>query len=626
MPLASARKSVIILGIDHETGAKTTAFMSILIQIKSVRKSYGDLVILDDASASFSRTDKVGVIGRNGAGKSTLCRIITGEEELDSGDISRSPRLRLSYLEQQNPFRLEETVLEFLQRYTRKEPWQCGKIAGRFELKNELLDARIGDLPGGFQTRVKLAAMLLRAPNFLILDEPTNYLDLKTLLILEHFLRGFNGGYLIISHDREFLKRTCSSTLEVERGGLTLFPGDVEAYLEYKEEQRERALRQNRNIEAKRKHLQEFVDRYRVRAATASRAQSKLKQLDRLETIEIGHPIQSVRIRLPEVEPKKGTALTCKDLAIGYADREVARGIRFEIERGERVAVLGDNGQGKTTFLRTIAGALERRGGAFDWGHQLEPAYYAQHVYSALNPDQDIQTYLEQKAARGVVRQDILDLAGSFLFQGDDVKKPISVLSGGERARVCLAGVLLGRRPVLLLDEPTNHLDFETVEALAQALREYAGTIFFVSHDRTFVKTVATNIVEVRDGAVTLYPAGYESYVYRAQREVEEASGSRQGRSTKSAAHGSGGDSEHELRKRRRARLTRLRKEIAEAEKRLSSYAEERDAIHRHFLENPLDHSKEKQARLDELSRLVEETESLWLSRQEELEGLEGDG
>ena len=464
--------------------------------------------------------------------------------------------------------------------------------------------------------------MLLREPNFLILDEPSNFLDLKTLLILEHFLRSFSGGYLIVSHDREFLKKTCKSTLEVERGRLTLFPGDVEAYLEFKEEQQERELRQNKNIKAKRKHLQEFVDRYRVRAATASRAQSKLKQMNRLETIEIDHPIKSVRIRLPRVEPKKGVALRCEDLSLGYPDRDVARDVRFEIERGEHVAVLGDNGQGKTTFLRTIAGALAAKEGDFQWGHKLEPAYYAQHVYTALDPEQDVQTYLEQKASRDVVRQDILDLAGSFLFHGDDVKKPISVLSGGERARVCLAGILLSKRPVLLLDEPTNHLDFESVEALARALRDYAGTIFFVSHDRTFVNLVATSIVEVKDGSVTLYPASYESYVHRAEREVEEASGLGPAATEKTVER----LTDHELRKQRRSRINRLRKGISVAEKKMHGYAEERDAINRHYLENPLDYSKEKRLRLEELSRLVEETENRWLSQQEELEGLEAEG
>ena len=204
-----------------------------LIQLKNLHKSYGDLVLFDNATCSFGKGDKIGVIGRNGAGKSTLCKLITGEEEPDAGQVSKSPGLRLAYLEQENPFSPDEKVQEFLMRHTGKEDWECGKIAGRFQLKNERLERQIGDLPVGYQTLVKLSAMLLSDPNFLILDEPTNYLDLKTLLILERFLRDFSGGFLVVSHDREFLKKTCRKTLEVERGRCAPYAGDIEAYLSH---------------------------------------------------------------------------------------------------------------------------------------------------------------------------------------------------------------------------------------------------------------------------------------------------------------------------------------------------------------------------------------------------------
>jgi len=419
--------------------------MSTLIQLTDIHKSYGPTPILDSVSVQFSRNDKVGFIGRNGSGKSTLCKIILGQEEPEGGQVTLSPQLRMSYLEQHDPFESGEPVLEFLKRYTGKEDWQCGKIAGRFQLKGEILETPATNLPGGFQTRVKLAAMLLRGPNFLILDEPTNYLDLRTLILLETFLRDFNGGFLIVSHDREFLKRTCEKTLEVEHAKLRYFPGDVDGYFEFRDEQRQRDEQYNKNIEAKRKHLQSFVDRYRVRASTASRAQSKLREMKKLESLEIATPESTARIKIPEVEAKKGSALRCTDLEIGYPDRSVATDVRFEIERGEHVAVLGDNGQGKTTFLRTIAGELETRDGDFKWGHGLEMAYYAQHVYTTIDEKLDIYTYLEQQAAPGVLRQTILDVAGSLLFSGDDVEKKIAYLSGGERARVCLAGLLLSR-------------------------------------------------------------------------------------------------------------------------------------------------------------------------------------
>ncbi|MBN1443062.1 MAG: ABC-F family ATP-binding cassette domain-containing protein [Planctomycetes bacterium] len=596
--------------------------MATFIQLKDLHKRFGPTVIFDGASALLGGDDKIGVIGRNGAGKTTLLKLLLGEEEPDGGEVVKGPQLRLGYLEQRDPYRLDETVLGFLLRYSGSPEWQCGKTAGRFQLKGDLLQRPIGDLSGGFQTRVKLAAMLLREPNFLLLDEPTNYLDLKTLLLLERFLRDFSGGFLIVSHDREFLKKTCLKTLEIELGDMTLFPGDVESYLADKEEQREQNLRYNKNIEAKRKHLQEFVDRYRVRSSTASRAQSKLRQMAKLESIEVEHPISTARIRIPAVDAKKGVALRCEDLSIGYPGKEVASGIRFEIEHGEHAAVLGDNGEGKTTFLRTIAGDLDSRGGAYRWGHRLRAAYYAQHVYGNLSERQEVISYLQGQAARDVDQQTVLDMAGSFLFQGDDVRQPISHLSGGERARLCLAGLLLARRPVLLLDEPTNHLDFETVEVLAEALRQYAGTILFTCHDRTFVRMVATSIVEVKNAAVTLYPADYETYVYRMEQEMD-ADDAAEAKAEPAAGPPPRKVTDYHLRKQLRSRIQKVKSRLREAEESIARKERERDAINRHYLENPLDDSPEKPARLRELSRLIEEEEARWIALGEELEELE---
>ncbi len=488
--------------------------MKVLLQLNDIHKSYGARVILDGATASFEENQKIGVIGRNGAGKSTLCKIITGHEEEDDGSVNKSSALRLSYLEQQDPYSLEETVMDFLTRHSGKEEWECGKVAGRFQLKSEILKAEIGALSGGYRTRVKLASMLLTDPNFLILDEPTNYLDLKTLILLEEFLWEYRGGFLIVSHDREFLKKTCEDTLEIENGGCTLYPGTVEEYLIFKEERKKQTISYNKNVEAKQKQLQAFVDRFRAKASKSAQAKSKMKQIERMKTIEVGHPLSNVRIKIPSVERKSGFALRCDNLGIGYPEKKVAGGISVEVDQGSHVAVLGDNGQGKTTFLRTIAGDLIVKEGSYSWGYNMKIGYYAQHVFSALHSDTDVYTYLSEAADSSVSRQEILNMAGSFLFKGDDVKKKFSVLSGGEWARACLAGLLLGKNHALLLDEPTNHLDFETVEVLGRALKSFAGTLFFISHDRTFVNLVATKIVEVKDGSVRLYPGKYEEYVY----------------------------------------------------------------------------------------------------------------
>jgi ATP-binding cassette subfamily F protein 3 len=368
--------------------------------------------------------------------------------------------------------------------------------------------------------------------------------------------------------------------------------------------------------------MEDFIARNKVRASTASRAQSKMKQLDKLQKIEVEHRIRTARIKIPEIDVRRGLALRCEGLAIGYGESEVASSIRFEIQRGEKVAVLGDNGEGKTTFLRTIAGELARLEGEYSWGHGLEVAYYAQHVYSALNPGLDIYTHLDQAAAPGVERQEILRVAGSFLFSGEEVEKKISILSGGERARVCLAGLLLGRRPVLLLDEPTNHLDFETVEALAQALAEYAGTVFFVSHDRTFVSLVASNIVDVGKGRVVLYPDTYESYVYRMEQDAvgrEEAQRARQKKEGPARQPGKGGAG-YQQRKQRRSSLGRLESRCRKIDGQMKKFEGELKEIHREYEENPLEYSPLKQGREKELQIELAELELQWLELQAEIE------
>ena len=584
--------------------------MKQLLQLTDIHKAYGALVVLDDASVSVCEDQKIGVIGRNGAGKSTLCKIITGHEEADSGAITKSPDFRLAYLEQSDPYSLNETVIGFLERTTGKEEWQCGEVAARFQLKNELLEAAIGSLPGGYRTRVKLASMLLADPNFLILDEPTNYLDLKTLILLEEFLRDYHGGFLIVSHDREFLKKTCDHTLEVENGSCILYPGPVEEYLIFKEEQMEQAMSTNKGIEAKKKQLQLFVDRFRAKASKSSQARSKMKQIEKLETIEVGHALGNVHIRIPPVDRRNGLALRCENLAIGYPDKLVADRIHVEIDQAKHVAVLGDNGQGKTTFLRTLAGDLAPKGGSFRWGSGLKVGYYAQHVFTALDPASDVYTHLSRSAAPTVTRQEILNLAGSFLFKGDDVRKKVSVLSGGERARVCLAGLLLARNQVLLFDEPTNHLDFETVEALGRALKSFEGTIFFISHDRTFVNLIATEIIEVKNKVVRRYAGHYEEYVYHLEKELRDELKGEAPEAPKAAKKEK---SDYHLRKELESSRKKLASRIRKTEERMELRKKERDDIQKLFESDPAAWSRELNSRYEELARLIAEDERLWL-------------
>ncbi len=496
--------------------------MAVLFQIRNAYKSYGDQILLDDAEATITDDVKVGFVGRNGAGKSTLLRILLGEEELDSGEVIKHPRLRVGYLRQHDPFQAGESAMDFMMRDSDQPDWKCGEVAAQFEIKGDYLNGPVSALSGGWQTRVKLAALLLHEPNLLLLDEPTNFLDLRTQILLEHFLRSFREACLIVSHDRAFLSATCEHTLDLTRGTLTMYPGRIEKFLEYQNERREQALRENVSVVAKQKQLERFIAKNKAGANTASQARSKQKQLDRLQLNEIASDEKTAYIQAPVVTPRQGTAVRCHDVAIGYGDHRVADKINVEIEHQQRAAIVGDNGQGKTTLLRTLVGSLEPQAGTVRWGHGIEVGVYAQHVYASLPPNDTVLDYLEYQAIPGTTDQQVLAVAGSLLFRDDHVRKKISVLSGGERARLCMAGLLLGNYNVLVMDEPGNHLDVETVEALAEALLRYKGTVIFTSHDRHFMKRIATSIVEVRDGSAKNYLGDYDAYLYSINKEIDD--------------------------------------------------------------------------------------------------------
>jgi len=596
--------------------------MTTLLKIENAHKSYGLHTLLDGAEAEFSDDHKVGLIGRNGAGKSTLIRILLSEEELDKGEISYHPKLRMGYLRQHDPFQDGESVLDFLQRDTGQPDWKCGEMAGRFEIKGTYLEGPVRKLSGGWQTRVKLAALLLHDPNLLLLDEPTNFLDLRTQLLLQEFLRDFRGGCLIVSHDRTFLNATCDHTVSLARGKLTLYPGNVEAFLVYEQEQHEHDQRSNAAIFSKRAQLETFIAKNRVGANTASQARSKAKQLERLNaTVKvIDRAEKSVRMKVPQVEARSGPALRCMDLSIGYPERIVASNIGVEIEHGTRVVVVGDNGQGKTTFLRTVSGSLDPLHGSLRWGFGCDIGCYAQHVYTSLPDHYTVREYLSSHSTADATMQTVLDMAGSFLFRGDDVDKDISVLSGGERARLCMAGLLLGQHSVLILDEPGNHLDVETVEALADALNRYRGTVIFTSHDRRFMERMATAVIEVRDGSVTNYPNDYASYLYRVTKEVEEG-----GRDDSLKNRGPRAVIAEETeqgkaaRKARNRRLFEMRNQLQSVERQMAKYTEKKRTIEEqlHAVSDPQEATRLKEEHIAVGEKLAT-IEERWLSLQQE--------
>ncbi|MCF7906410.1 ATP-binding cassette domain-containing protein [Patescibacteria group bacterium] len=489
--------------------------MDVLLQINNLCKMYGTSVILDSASFNVNEKQKIGVIGRNGAGKSTLFKIITGKEEKDSGIVNIPSYTKIGYLEQYDPFKQDEVVIEFLQRYTKQEKWKCEKQAGEFNIKKDKLEKEIKELSGGYQMRVKLIAMLLFEPNLLLLDEPTNYLDLNTLILLEKFLKNYRGSYLIISHDREFLKNTCNITLEVDRGETIIYKGNIEEYLEYKNKKIDTETKQNIKIEQKQKHLQKFVYRFGAKATLAKSAKSKEKEINKLEKEikKIKSDFKKVKIHIPNIEEKKGVILRTFDLEIGYKDIEVANNINLEFNSGEKIAILGENGEGKSTFLKTISNRIENLNGRYRWKNNIEIDYYSEDILKDLNEKETVESYLKL-VSEAINKGEIYKMASNFLFEEDDLTKPISVLSGGERARLCLAGLLLTKNEVLLLDEPTNHLDFETEDVLSSALKKCNKTVFFISHDRYFINQLATNIVEIKNKKIIHHKRNYEDFLY----------------------------------------------------------------------------------------------------------------
>lgn len=591
--------------------------MSTLVQVTNLNKTYGPRVIFDRATLTIATKQKIGVIGRNGAGKSTLVRMIVGDEDWDNGEISVYDGTRLGYVQQHDPFAPTDTVGDFLHAASGKPEWECAKMAARFQLGKEYLTKPIGSLAGGYQMRVKLCGMLLKDPNLLVLDEPTNYLDVATQILLEQFLQDWRGAFLVVSHDREFLKNTCTETLEVDQGKLDLYPGPLEDYLDYKAQQLDMAKRFNKKVEREKEHLQSFVDRFQYKASKAAQAQSKMKQIARLHTIDIVHPMSTARIAIPAVPERKGVALHTVDLAIGYSDKTIAQAINVDINRGEHIAIVGDNGQGKSTFLKTIANRLDPVSGVFRWGPHISIGYYAQHVAAALPAHETVIDYLNRVADPTLKSEAVMAMAGNFLFKLDDIKKPISILSGGEKARLALAGLLLAEHSVLLLDEPTNHLDFETVEALANALAKTNRTIIFVSHNRTFVNLVATGIVEVVAGQVKRYLHNYEEYVYHLAQQFKPDEPIKVA-PTPVPARASDAERE-EL----RTQLKELKKATHEVEVELAELEKDRQRIHNWFSRHPGEYSREKTENLHAIQEDLQKKEQEWIELQEKVIAVE---
>lgn len=591
--------------------------MSILLQVNNLEMAYGNQQVLRGATFAVADRQKIAVVGRNGAGKSTLFKLIVGEEESTGGEILIPKTTRLGYLTQHSNFQPGEKVMDYLMSFSGKEDWECAKVAAQFQLKNELLEKEILALSGGFQMRVKLSAILARDPNLLLLDEPTNYLDLSTQLLLENFLKKYQGAFLLISHDREFIRSTCDQTLEIEHGKTVLFPQTLEEYLRHKATKLESVLKTNLKIEQEKERLQSFIDRFGAKASKASQAKSKQKQIEKLQTVEVASSLATARIKMPKLLPKKGVALKVDSLAIGYPERKVAELINFEIERGERIAVVGDNGQGKTTLLKTLAGELAHLNGELKWGHQIEFGYYAQHTPATLRSDLTVLEYLKRAADPEVGEEGVLKMAGNFLFTDQALKKRIEVLSGGEKARLCLATMLLQKNEVLLLDEPTNHLDFETVESLARGLADSLVTVIFVSHNRSFVELLANGIIEVNNGKVIRYLSDYSDYVEKLERRLEM-----EVLEQKAVSKVSEVANEEMAAAEKRTLAKPLKNRLNKLDSQIVSLEQEKQQLNLWFEQNPTVYDDLKSKRFAEIVDLLNAAENEWLQIQEQLEGL----
>jgi ATP-binding cassette subfamily F protein 3 len=527
-----------------------------MIQLEEISKSFGGQVLFRGLTWHITRGQRIGLVGPNGAGKTTLCRILTGAMEVDSGQVRRAKSATIGYLPQEIASAGDGTVLGHLlagfpevERLEEEMELLAAEMAEGDDGASEELTHRYGELQhqyealggygleakakailgglgfpsgdffkplatfsGGWRMRVALGRLLLQAPDLLLLDEPTNHLDLESLQWLEDFLGAYEGTAVIISHDRYFLNRVVDRIAELELGRFALSVGDYDDYQAQKLARQEQIEAAQRTQVEQIEKMERFIRKFRYKATKARQVQSRIKMLDRMERVEVIRAPKRIHFRFPQ-PPRSGTSVCeLRKIRKAYGDNVVYAGVDFRLLRGDRVALVGINGAGKSTLLKMVAGVLPFEGGDRVLGHNAFIHYYAQHQLDALNPRKSV---LEELGAVADVETQprLRAILGAFLFSGDDVEKPVAVLSGGEKSRLALAKMLLRPANLLCLDEPTNHLDVTAREILEEALEQFEGTMLFISHDRYFINRMATKVVEVRDGRLWEFAGDYDYYL-----------------------------------------------------------------------------------------------------------------
>jgi len=531
-----------------------------MIQLSAAGKRFGPKILFEDLNWLITPKERVGIVGANGTGKSTLLKVLAGIEGLDYGSVNAMKGIRAGYLpqdgitlsgrtvfdeclsvfaeihaleaEQQDlahrMSELDHSALEYQQiaeryhhvqsEFTARNGYniesRVGAVLSGLGFRREDWPRRVEEFSGGWQMRIALAKLLLEEPNLLLLDEPTNHLDLEARNWLESYLETYPNAFVLISHDRFFLDVTVSRIAEIWNKRVWFYTGGYSKYEQQKTERRAQLEAAYANQRDRIEQLEAFINRFRAQATKAKQVQSRIKELEKIERIEVPPDEKTIHFRFPQPKPSGRIVAEFRNVAKSYGEKHVFSGASFNIERGDRIALVGINGAGKSTLIKLLSGEEPVSAGEYVIGHNVTSDYFAQDQYKALDADSAILDDLSQVAPRSN-NTELRSILGCFLFSEDDVFKKIGVLSGGERNRYALARMLMMPGNFLLLDEPTNHLDMRAKDVLLTALQEYNGTVVFVSHDRYFIDKLATRVIEVADGAVHVFPGNYEEYLWR---------------------------------------------------------------------------------------------------------------